>query len=133
MADPFPRDASRRCRTIPCATVSHVPPRRPVYSRRMSTAFEDSTRAAAQAYLDMLAARPKLRGLLHGIAFPVALAAGIVLIALAGTPRARVGCTIYAVSTWLLFGVSALYHRWHGSMRVRAVLRRADHANIFLI
>jgi hemolysin III len=99
----------------------------------MTAAFEDATRTAAQAYLDMLAARPKLRGLLHGIAFPIALASGIVLISLAGTPRARLGCTIYAVSTWLLFGVSAVYHRWRGSMRVRALLRRADHANIFLI
>jgi hemolysin III len=99
----------------------------------MTAAFEDATRSAAQAYLDMLAARPKLRGLLHGIAFPMTLVAGIVLVSLAGTPRARIGCTVYAVSGCLLFGVSALYHRWHGSPRVRTALRRLDHANIFLI
>jgi hemolysin III len=99
----------------------------------MTAAFDEATRSAAQAYLDMLAARPKLRGLLHGIAFPLTVAGGIVLVSLAGTPRARLGCAVYALSACLLFGVSALYHRWHGSQRVRAVLRRLDHANIFLI
>jgi hemolysin III len=89
----------------------------------MTAAFEDATRTAAQAYVDMLAARPKLRGLLHGI----------VLVSLAGNERARIGCAVYALSACLLFGVSALYHRWHGSPRVRALLRRLDHANIFLI
>jgi hemolysin III len=90
-------------------------------------------RSAAQAYVDMLAERPKLRGLLHGIAFPLTVAAGIVLVSLAGSDRARLGCAIYALSACLLFGVSALYHRWRGSARTRALLRRIDHANIFLI
>ncbi|BEP12230.1 hemolysin III family protein [Acidothermaceae bacterium B102] len=99
----------------------------------MTAGFEQASRTAAQAYIDMLAARPKLRGLLHGIAFPLTVVAGIVLVSLAGTDRARLGCAIYALSACLLFGVSALYHRWHGSQRVRALLRRLDHANIFLI
>jgi hemolysin III len=63
----------------------------------------------------------------------MSVAAGIVLVSLAGSSRARLGCTVYALSACLLFGVSALYHRWHGSPRVRSVLRRLDHANIFLI
>jgi hemolysin III len=95
----------------------------------MSAALED----AARAYAEMLAARPKLRGLLHGIAFPLAVVAGIVLVSLAGNARARLGCAIYALTAVLLFGISALYHRWRGSPRVRTVLRRLDHANIFLI
>ena len=99
----------------------------------MSAGFEQAGRTAAQAYVDMLAARPKLRGLLHGIAFPLAVVAGIVLVSLAGSDRARLGCALYALSGCLLFGVSALYHRWHGSQRVRTLLRRMDHANIFLI
>ncbi len=96
-------------------------------------AFDDAGRRAAQAYLDMLASRPKLRGLLHGIAFPLAVAGGIVLVSLARTPRARLGCTLYALSACMLFGISTLYHRWHGSQRVRTLLRQFDHANIFLI
>ena len=99
----------------------------------MTAALRGGAQDAAQAYLDMLGGRPKLRGLLHGIAFPLAVAAGIVLVSPGRHDRARLGCAIYALSACLLFGVSALYHRWHGSQRVRAVLRRLDHANIFLI
>jgi hemolysin III len=99
----------------------------------MTAALDEAARSAAQAYLDMLAARPKLRGVLHGIAFPLTVVAGIVLVSLAGSDRARVGCAVYALSACLLFGVSAVYHRWHGSPRVRTVLQRLDHANIFLI
>jgi len=33
----------------------------------------------------------------------------------------------------LLFGVSAVYHRFNWSPKVKAVFRRLDHANIFLL
>ena len=79
------------------------------------------------------AVKPKLRGWLHAGIFPLCVAAGIVLVALAGTPEARVACAIYAVTAALLFGVSAVYHRGRWSPPVHAVLRRLDHANIFLI
>src|SRR3954467_3947362 len=106
------------------------------YRDRMTqpvNAIEEAGRTAAQAYLDMLASRPKLRGLLHGITFPLAVAAGTVLVLLARTPTVRLGLALYALSACLLFGVSTLYHRWRGSPRVRAFLRQFDHANIFLI
>jgi hemolysin III len=102
-------------------------------SQPMPASYEDPSRSAAQAYRDLLAARPKLRGLLHGVTFPMAVVAGIVLVSLARTGQARLGCAIYALSASLLFGVSALYHRWNGSPRVRSLLRQFDHANIFLI
>ena len=76
---------------------------------------------------------PRLRGVLHAATFPLALAAGVVLVALAGDARATLACAVYAASSVLLFGVSALYHRWRGAARVRLVLRRLDHANIFLV
>ncbi|MFL6139464.1 MAG: hemolysin III family protein [Frankiaceae bacterium] len=76
---------------------------------------------------------PRLRGLLHGAAFPAVVVAGAVLVALARTDRARVACAVYATSAALLFGVSALYHRWRRGDRWRRILRRLDHANIFLI
>ncbi len=79
------------------------------------------------------ALKPRLRGWLHAGTFPVAVAAGVVLIALAPNSRARIVTTIYAVTAALLFGVSALYHRGRWSPRVRRVLMRLDHANIFLI
>ncbi len=65
--------------------------------------------------------------------FPATVAAGIVLICLAEPGPARVACAIYSASAWLLFGVSAVYHRFDWGPRGDAILRRLDHANIFLI
>ena len=79
------------------------------------------------------AVKPKLRGWLHAGTFPVALAAGIVLICLSPTTGIAVACTVFAVSSWLLFGISGIYHRGTWSPKWRAVLRRLDHTNIFLI
>ncbi|MEY9875785.1 hemolysin III [Streptacidiphilus sp. MAP12-33] len=79
------------------------------------------------------ARKPALRGWLHAGMFPATVAAGIVLICLATTTAARVACTVYAISAWLLFGVSALYHRFTWGPRGEAILRRLDHSNIFLI
>jgi hemolysin III len=76
---------------------------------------------------------PKLRGWLHAGIFPLALAAGIVLICLAPSGGSAVACTVFAVSSWLLFGVSGIYHTVDWNPRVKAVLRRFDHTNIFLI
>jgi hemolysin III len=76
---------------------------------------------------------PKLRGWLHAGVFPLALAAGIVLICLAPSDGSAAACTVFAVSSWLLFGVSGIYHTVNWNPRVKAVLRRFDHTNIFLI
>jgi hemolysin III len=79
------------------------------------------------------AAKPKLRGWFHAGVFPLAVAAGIVLIALAPTTATSAECSVFAVSSWLLFGVSGVYHRGTWGPKVRGVLRRLDHTNIFLI
>lgn len=93
-------------------------------------AVASATEAAAQA---LQHAKPKLRGWFHAGTFPLALAAGIVLIALAPTTGTAAACTIFAVSSWLLFGISGIYHRGTWGPRATAVLRRLDHTNIFLI
>ncbi|MET7650714.1 MULTISPECIES: hemolysin III family protein [unclassified Streptomyces] len=77
--------------------------------------------------------KPKLRGWLHLGMFPAALIAGLVLTALADSTRGRMACGIFTLTASLLFGVSALYHRGDWSARMDGVLRRLDHANIFLI
>ncbi|MGQ4422384.1 hemolysin III family protein, partial [Streptomyces violaceoruber] len=77
--------------------------------------------------------KPKLRGWLHLGMFPAVLVAGLVLTALAETSEARIACGVYVLTACLLFGVSALYHRGDWSPRMDGVLRRLDHANIFLI
>ncbi len=76
--------------------------------------------------------KPRLRGWLHAAMFPFSLAGGIVLIALA-RPTAAAASSVYALSVCLLLGTSGLYHRRTWGPRGEAVLRRLDHANIFLI
>ncbi|HZC26761.1 MAG TPA: hemolysin III family protein, partial [Actinopolymorphaceae bacterium] len=77
--------------------------------------------------------KPKMRGWLHAGTFPLAVVSGIVIVLLAPTGEAKVASAIFAVTAALLFGVSALYHRGRWSPRTVAILRRLDHANIFLI
>lgn len=87
--------------------------------------------AAASGLLD--AVKPRLRGWLHLGTAPLALAAGIVLVCLAPTGLSRLASAIYAVSSVLLFSTSAIYHVGRWSTSAVAVLRRLDHANIYLI
>jgi hemolysin III len=77
--------------------------------------------------------KPRLRGWLHAITSPLTLAAGIVLVVLSPTAATRVGSSVFVVTAVLLFTVSAIYHRGTWSPRVWRVLRRMDHANIFLL
>jgi hemolysin III len=76
---------------------------------------------------------PRLRGLLHACAFPVAVAAGAVLVALAPTWPARLAAAVYGVAAATLFGVSATYHRSPLGSRRRALLGRLDHMSILLL
>ncbi len=79
------------------------------------------------------AVKPRLRGWLHLGTFPLAVAAGVVLVVLSPTPLARMSTAVFAVSAALLFGVSAVYHSGQWTPRVQQLLRRFDHANIFLV
>jgi len=90
-------------------------------------ALRDGAAQAAQAI------KPKLRGWIHAGMFPLVLAAAIVLVALSPTDGAKVSTAVFGLTSVLLFGVSAVYHRGTWSPRVTGVLRRVDHSNIFLI
>lgn len=74
-----------------------------------------------------------MRGWLHTGALPVTLVAGFVLVALGPTLQARLASVVYAITSALLFGISATYHRGTLGPRLAEVLRRFDHANIYLI
>ncbi|HEY7792706.1 MAG TPA: hemolysin III family protein [Gaiellaceae bacterium] len=78
--------------------------------------------------------KPRLRGVFHHYAFYVAVAAGIVLVAVSDSGRELVATWIYATALAAMFGVSALYHRidWR-STRVRQWMRRLDHSTILLL
>ncbi|MDA0564039.1 hemolysin III family protein [Streptomonospora sp. S1-112] len=77
--------------------------------------------------------KPRLRGWLHLGTAPLALAAGIVLVSLSPTTPALAASAVYAVTAVLLFATSAVYHVGRWSAAGMAVLRRMDHANIYLI
>jgi hemolysin III len=61
------------------------------------------------------------------------LAVSVVLVCLAPPGADRWSCVAFGVSSCLLFGTSAVYHRGTWSPRTAAFLRRADHSNIFLV
>jgi len=77
--------------------------------------------------------KPKWRGVLHQWAAVYALGAGTALFAMAPTRNARIASAVYALSLALLLTISAVYHRFQWTPRVRTWLRRADHASIFLL
>ncbi|PKQ18779.1 MAG: hemolysin III [Actinobacteria bacterium HGW-Actinobacteria-8] len=77
--------------------------------------------------------KPLLRGWLHLGAAPLALIAGMALVVFAPTLAGRVSSAIFTLTAVMLFGTSAVYHRGNWSPKAQAVLRRMDHANIFLI
>jgi hemolysin III len=77
--------------------------------------------------------KPTWRGWLHAGTFPVAIAAGIVLIVLAHGVPGKWAAAVFMATSLLLFGNSALYHRFDWKPRTKAVFRRIDHANILLL
>lgn len=77
--------------------------------------------------------KPSWRGWLHAGIFPIAIAAGIVLIVLTQSTPGKWAAAVFMVSSLLLFGNSALYHRFDWQPRTKAILKRIDHANILLL
>ena len=82
--------------------------------------------------MDALPAKPRLRGWLHLGMTPLIQLAGVILLVLTPTLTGRVGVAIYLAGATLLFGTSAIYHRGTWAPRGEAILRRMDHANIFI-
>jgi hemolysin III len=78
--------------------------------------------------------KPRLRGVLHQWAFAASVCAGVSLVLHAGSARARVAVSVYALSVAALFGTSALYHRidWQ-TLGARRWMRRLDHTMIFVL
>lgn len=93
---------------------------------------EDGQRATDTLDEVVRQVKPKLRGWLHAGMAPLATAGGIVLVALAPDQGARIAAAIYLAASLLLFGTSAIYHRFSWGARGDAVLRRMDHANIYV-
>ena len=79
--------------------------------------------------------KPKLRGWIHAITAPLALAACIVLTVLAPTTTLKIGSAVYLACSLLLFANSGVYHisNGHFPVKVSQLLRRIHHANIYLL
>ncbi len=82
----------------------------------------------------MFRARPLLRGHLHAWAAIGAAIGGTYLVIMSSDDRPRqLSMLVYGVGLTLLFAFSAVYHlRTWGPVR-ESILRRIDHANIFLL
>ena len=101
-----PGPAARRGRRFgaPSPTYDFVTYARVNYRDAMPMPAEPADRSPLEAAVAVV--KPRLRGWLHAGTFPLALAAGIVLIALAPTDG-RMGAAVFAVTASLLFGTSA--------------------------
>jgi hemolysin III len=64
---------------------------------------------------------------------PVAAVLGLVLVALASGDVAIWSSVAFAISSLLMFGTSATYHRGNWKPSTKALLKRLDHANIFVL
>jgi hemolysin III len=96
-------------------------------------ALTDHKRDPASFGVPSLPEKPKLRGWIHAGTLPVAITLGVLLIGLADDAAAKWSAAVFLGTSVLLFGISALYHRFHWSPRTTALLRRLDHSNIFLL
>ena len=82
----------------------------------------------------MPSARPRLRGYFHAGAAVVAALGGSCLVVLASDDRPRqLSMLVYGAGLTVLFAFSAVYHVHTWAPARRAILRRIDHANIFLL
>ncbi|MEV0868842.1 hemolysin III family protein [Brachybacterium paraconglomeratum] len=95
------------------------------------TLTREMARRATQLGLQL--PKPRLRGMLHLIAFPTTLVLGLLLVAVGQNLTIRLACAVFVLTAGMLFGISAVYHRGTWSPQRAIILRRFDHANIFLI
>ncbi len=77
--------------------------------------------------------QPTWRGVLHQIAFFVAIPAGVTLVYVAERASARIATIVYALSLVGVYGTSAAYHRLARSEGARRWLKRLDHSMIFVL
>jgi hemolysin III len=77
--------------------------------------------------------KPRMRGVLHVWATVAAAAGFVLLVRQAPTGKGTVAAAVYGASVTVLFATSAFYHRPMWSPQTRSILRRFDHAAIFIL
>lgn len=76
--------------------------------------------------------KPLFRGHIHQEAFFITLGAGILLIAKSTQYLTFISSLVYVLGLLLLFGISATYHRPYWDEKPRTIMKRLDHASIFV-
>ena len=89
--------------------------------------------ASASVQRSLLLPRPRWRGVLHRVAVPCALVAGVVLVASAPAGRDRAGAGIFVAGAVLMFSASSLVHLRRWPIPTWEVLFRIDHGAIFVL
>jgi hemolysin III len=77
--------------------------------------------------------RPALRGVFHLCAALAATLGTALLLLIADSPAGYVGAAIFGVSLMLLYGTSATYHSLPWRPSWRRIVKRLDHAMIFVL
>jgi hemolysin III len=77
--------------------------------------------------------KPSWRGRIHLAAFILSIPAGLALVLNSEGVSAHVAAALFAISLAGLFGTSATYHTGNWTPKIRARLRRFDHAMIFVL
>lgn len=70
---------------------------------------------------------------MHRLAVPIALMAGVVLVAVAPAGKDRVGAAVFVAGAVLMFSASSLVHLRRWSVPTWELLFRIDHAAIFIL
>ena len=77
--------------------------------------------------------KPRLRGISHALAFLGAVGGSVLLATASAQPVLHRAALLYGAGLMALFGISGLYHAPMWGSGARRVLRRLDHASIFLL
>lgn len=81
----------------------------------------------------MKAVKPLLRGHFHQAMFFITLGACALLIAKSNSSIEYLSTIIYSLGALLLFGISSLYHRINWDTSRRAMMKKFDHAAIYIM
>lgn len=77
--------------------------------------------------------RPRWRGRIHTWAFWLTIPAVMALMGAVDPLGARIGVVVFGASLTALYGCSAAYHRLARTERSQRIMRRLDHAMIFVL
>ena len=97
-----------------------------------ATQLPDNSPKTVREQIEVIT-KPLWRGWIHTVSAPLAAVLGTMLFAFTDSARAVTAVVIYTACSIVLFGMSALYHRGAWGPKAKALLRRFDHANIFLL